>query len=81
MYWVICKRDDAVLGCVSGIQSQATVDGPFKDEDKAYEVKSNCRRHGSYYYTVIESDNKPKDTEKEYEFADAAREFDDVFGY
>jgi len=79
MYWIVEKRDDAIMGFVNGTQSQQAVDGPFDSYEEALEVKSRgYRRTGSYYYTVVESSVEPKPRTNEYEFVDADREFDDI---
>ena len=79
MYWIVEKRDDAIMGYVNGIQTQTTMAGPFTDYEYALRIKSNeYRRAGAYYYTIVESDTKPRDTRSQYEFVDADREFDDV---
>jgi len=80
-YWIVEKRDDAIMGFVSGVQSQDTIDGPFETFGQAQEVKSAEYRSwgsGSYYYTIIESNDRPKSDKRAYEFTDAQWEFDDV---
>jgi len=77
-YWIVEKRDDAIMGFVSGVQSEDTVDGPFDSWEAAQKVKASYRRCGSYYYTIIESNDRPKSKNNAYEFVDADREFDDV---
>ncbi len=78
-YWIIEKRDDAIMGFVSGVQSQDTMAGPFETFEQAQEVKSvEYHRSGSYYYTIIESDSRPESDKRAYEFTDAQWEFDDV---
>ena len=75
-FWIVMKTDGAIGGHVRGTQSRETIDGPFDDFDKALDAKP--RSHGCTYYTVEESETKPKDESNEYEFVDADREFDDV---
>ena len=75
MFWILEKRDDAIMGCVSGRQSQTVVDGPFDSYDSAWEVKRNYSSFGSFYYTITESDERPADVDNDYEFGDADREF------
>ena len=77
-YWVLCMRDDAISGCVTGMQSQSVVNGPFTDYDAAMQSKLCYQRYGSTYYCVTESDEKPEEYERSYGFVDADREFDDV---
>ena len=78
-FWIVEKRDDAIMGFVSGVQSQDTMAGPFDTYEQALEVKdAEYRRAGAYYYTIIESDSKPESTKNAYEFTDAHWEFDDV---
>jgi hypothetical protein len=80
MYWIVEKRDDAIMGFVNGVQSQQTVAGPFDSYDKALEVKTQgYQRFGSRYYTVVENSSEPKSRTNEYEFVDADREFDDCY--
>jgi len=79
-YWIVEKRDDAIMGFVNGVQSQQAVAGPFGSYEEALEVKSQgYRRAGSYYYTVVESSSEPKARTNEYEFVDADREFEDCY--
>jgi len=80
-YWVVEKTDTAIAGCVSGVKSQRTVDGPFDDWDAAFSCKQRYRRYGCTYYTVTESETKPESSKEDYEFVDASREFDDVPGW
>lgn len=75
MFWILEKRDDAIMGCVSGRQSQTVVDGPFDSYESAWEVKRNYSSFGSYYYAITESDERPADVDNDYEFVDADREF------
>jgi hypothetical protein len=78
-YWIVEKRDDAIMGFVNGIQSQDTMAGPFDSWEAAQEVKvMEYQRSGSYYYTIIESNDRPEPKKNAYEFVDADREFDDV---
>jgi len=77
-YWIVEKRDDAIMGFVNGVQSQDTMDGPFDTWEAAQEEKAVYRSNGSYYYTVVESNERPEAKSGAYEFVDADREFDDV---
>jgi hypothetical protein len=77
-YWILCKRDDAICGCVTGVQSQEVIAGPFDGWEKAYAHKASYQRHGSTFYTVTESSERPEEYERSYGFVDADREFDDV---
>ena len=79
MYWIVEKRDDAIMGYVNGVQTQETMAGPFDSYEYALHIKSNeYRRAGAYYYTIVESSEKPERKSNMYEFVDADREFDDV---
>ena len=77
MFWIVEKSDGAIFGLVSGTRSQQTVDGPFESYDAAMERKQNYRRFGCTWYTVVEASEEPKSSTDEYEFVDAAYEFDD----
>jgi hypothetical protein len=78
-YWIVEKRDDAIMGFVNGVQQQTPMAGPFDTYDQALDVKSaEYRSSGAYYYTIIESHSRPEATKNTYEFVDADREFDDV---
>ena len=78
-YWIVEKRDDAIMGFVSGVQSQDTMDGPFETWEEAQEEKAaDYRSFGAYYYTIIESNDRPESDKRAYEFTDALWEFDDV---
>ena len=79
MFWIVEKSDSAVLGFVSGTQSQRCVDGPFESYEQAMDVKlSSYRRYGCTWYTIVESKERPKYHSKAYKFTDASYEFDDV---
>jgi hypothetical protein len=78
MFWIVEKSDSAILGFVSGTQSQNTVAGPFDTYDAALEARQGYRRYGCTWYTVVESDTKPKSSSNNYEFSEAHYEFDDV---
>ena len=75
-YWLIEKRDDAIGGCVQGVQSKAVVNGPYGDYVDAMNAKPS--RWGTTYYIIEENDKRPEEYEKEYAFRDAQREFEDV---
>lgn len=78
-FWIIEKRDDAILGFVTGVQAQWPMAGPFDTYEQALEVKNNeYQSSGVYYYTIIESNKRPEPTKDVYEFTDAEWEFDDV---
>ena len=78
-FWIVEKRDDAIMGFVNGVQAQDTMAGPFDTYEEALDTKSaEYHRGGAYYYTIIESDSRPESTKNVYEFAEAHREFDDV---
>jgi len=78
-FWIVEKRDDAIMGFVSGVQSQDTMAGPFETYEQALEIKSvEYHRSGAYYYTIIESNDRPESDKRAYEFTDAQWEFDDV---
>lgn len=77
MFWVIRKIDDAILGYKSGIQSQQVIGGPFKEYEEAEIEKNNYFRYSSTYYTIQDSESKPKEYEKEYDFVDYDSEFSD----
>jgi hypothetical protein len=78
-FWIVEKRDDAIMGFVNGVQEQCPMAGPFDTYEKALAVKSSeYHSSGAYYYTIIESDNRPETTKNVYEFTDAHWEFDDV---
>lgn len=78
-FWIIEKRDDAIMGFVSGVQAQHPMAGPFDSYEQALEVKQQeYSGSGAYYYTIVESDERPKPSRSVYEFADARWEFDDV---
>ena len=79
MYWIVEKSDGAILGFVSGSRSEACVAGPFDTYDEAMDAKAGYRRHGCTWYTVVESDAKPKNHSDTYRFVDADREFDDGY--
>ena len=81
MYWIIEFTDGAILGLVSGSRSQRTVEGPFDSYDDAMDAKRSYTRYGCTYYGIRQSDSRPKDTQSNYEFVDAPREFDDVPGW
>jgi len=81
MFWLIEFSDAAILGFVSGSRSQRTIDGPFESYDDAMDAKSGYRRNGCIYYGIRESDTRPRDTNSNYEFVDAPREFEDVPGW
>ena len=80
MFWVVEKRDDAIMGLVSGSKSERVVEGPLSDYDEAYELKARYSLYGStnFWYTIVESDTKPENKWDKYEFVDAHREFEDV---
>lgn len=78
-FWIIEKRDDAIMGLVTGVQSQHPMAGPFNSYEQALEEKQReYTGSGAYYYTVVESDTMPKPERNVYEFANAEWEFDDV---
>tara|TARA_B100001029_G_C14779545_1_gene295739 strand:+ start:108 stop:350 length:243 start_codon:yes stop_codon:yes gene_type:complete len=78
-FWIVEKRDDAIMGFVNGVQAQHPMAGPFDTYEQALAVKSaEYRSSGAYYYTIIESHSRPEVTKSVYEFVDADREFDDV---
>ena len=78
-FWIVEKRDDAIMGIVNGVQAQYPMAGPFDTYEQALDIKSSeYRSSGVYYYTIIESYNRPEATKNVYEFVDADREFDDV---
>lgn len=77
MFWVLEKRDDAILGYKSGVQSQRVIGGPYKNYEDAIEDKSRQIRYSSTYYTIKDSDSKPKEYEKEYDFVNYYSEFSD----
>jgi hypothetical protein len=78
MYWIMKKRDDAILGMVRGIQSAEAIDGPIDSFSEAVQSKAKYRAHGSCYYSIVENECKPESYTREYEFLDAQDEFDDV---
>ena len=80
MFWVVEKRDDAILGLTSGAKTERVVDGPFVGEEEAYEIKTRHSLYSStnFWYTVVESDDKPESKWDKYEFVDAQWEFEDV---
>jgi len=80
-YWIVEKMDSAILGYTSGQQRKQSVAGPFDSYEEAMEAKRAYRRFGATYYTIEESPTEPESSSKEYEFVDAAREFDDVGGW
>ena len=78
-FWIVEKRDDAIMGFVCGVQAQDTMAGPFSTYEDALLVKqAEYPRGGAYYYTIIESDSRPDSSRKTYEFVDADTEFYDV---
>jgi len=78
-FWIIEKRDDAIMGFVTGVQAQHPMAGPFDTFDQALKVKEQeYSGSGAYYYTIVESETMPKPTKNVYEFAEAHWEFDDV---
>ena len=78
-FWIVEKRDDAIMGFVNGVQAQCPMAGPFDSFDQALEVKeSEYQSGGAYYYTIVESHTRPEQSRSVYEFADADLEFDDV---
>ena len=78
-FWIIEKRDDAIMGFVTGVQAQHPMAGPFETFDQAFEVKQReYTGSGAYYYTIVESEEMPKPARSVYEFANAGWEFDDV---
>ncbi len=78
-FWIVEKRDDAIIGFVSGVQAQHPMAGPFDSFEQALEVKEKeYTGSGAYYYTIIESETMPEPTRDVYEFAHADWEFDDV---
>ena len=81
MFWIIEFTDGAILGLVSGSRSERTIDGPFESYDDAMNAKRAYVRYGCTYYGIREASEQPKDTKDNYEFADAAREFEDVEGW
>ena len=80
MFWVVYKTDGAAMGQVRGKQTTEIVDGPFNSEDDAWEVLRNFQGSVFGWYTITEAELEPEDTRKEYEFIDAASEFEDVPG-
>lgn len=78
-FWIVEKRDDAILGFVRGVKGQDLMAGPFDSFDEADAVRKS-EYHGSrcYYYVVVESDTKPVSEKSMYEFTEAHWEFDDV---
>lgn len=76
VFYLIEKRDDAILGITRGTQSQRVLRGPFETEEEAMALKP--RPYSSTYFIVVESDERPREYEREYEFADAEHEFDDI---
>jgi hypothetical protein len=81
MYWILEKRDDAIMGYVSGRKEQRVAEGPFDSFEKAFDAKQKFTSFGSYYYTIVESDELPGSIADDYEFVDAGREFEDVAGW
>tara|TARA_B100000085_G_scaffold279746_1_gene303546 strand:- start:114 stop:356 length:243 start_codon:yes stop_codon:yes gene_type:complete len=78
-FWIVEKRDDAIMGFVSGVQAQHPMAGPFDTFDQALEVKAReYSGSGAYYYTIVESETMPEPSKSVYEFTDAEWEFDDV---
>lgn len=81
MFWIVEISDGAILGLVSGQRTQHTIDGPLDSYEDALTAQRSYSRYGCTYYAIRESDERPQDTRKEYEFVDAPREFDDVPGW
>ena len=81
MFWVVYKTDGAAMGQARGTQTTQVVDGPFNSEDDAREVLRNFRGSAFGWYTITEAELEPEDTREEYEFIDAASEFEDVPGW
>ena len=81
MFWIIEFTDGAILGLVRGSRSQRTIDGPFESYEAAMDAKQSYTRYGCTYYGIRESESRPADTKNDYEFVDAASEFEDVGGW
>ena len=78
-FWIIEKRDDAIMGFVTGVQAQHPMAGPFDTFDQAVRVKEQeYSGSGAYYYTIVESETRPEPSKSVYEFTEAHWEFDDV---
>ena len=80
-HWVVHKWDAAIVGQTRGPKGQETIAGPFEDYEEAQEEKSTWRRYGMHYYCVVQADAEPPKKDENFEFVDAAREFDDVGGW
>ena len=79
MFWIVEKRDDAIMGFISGVTESNTMAGPFNTFEEALSVKnSEYHSGGVYYYTIVESTERPSANRSAYEFTEAQWEFDDV---
>lgn len=69
MYWIVMKKDDALLGLKKGKQSQETISGPYFDHSKALDAMAKLSKlTENSWFAVVKSDEKPKRTESTYEF-------------
>jgi hypothetical protein len=69
MYWIVMKKDDALLGLKKGKQSQETISGPYFDHSKALDAMAKLSKlTENSWFAVVKSDEKPKRTETTYEF-------------
>ena len=75
-FYIVEIIDEAILGRTSGKYAEKTVDGPFDDYHTAMEQKLKYYTSmGCVYYTIRKGSQLPKETSKQYCFADADREF------
>ena len=78
-FWIVEKRDDAIIGFVTGVQAQHPMAGPFDSYEQALKIKEQeYAGAGAYYYTIVESEAMPQPKRSVYEFTHADWEFDDV---
>jgi len=71
MYWIVMKKDDALLGLKKGKQSQETIAGPYFDQVKALDAMAKLSRlTKNSWFTVVKSKEKPERTELSFEVAE-----------
>tara|TARA_A100001015_G_scaffold316034_1_gene429320 strand:- start:1247 stop:1477 length:231 start_codon:yes stop_codon:yes gene_type:complete len=68
MWWIIEVRDDAILGCSSGVQSERTVSEGIETKEQATKEKQGWSSCGSRYYKIVKSTERPKNWSKRYQF-------------
>lgn len=70
MWWVIERRNDALLGCLEGVAYKKTIDGPFINKAKALKAKDAYKSKNYIFYELTKSNFKPIYFEEEFSYLD-----------